>query len=172
MYIYSPSLYQDLFQKTIKCFSIYIPNNKTPNNLKDKDFVSVSDEILDKQDFDKSDTEMEKNESIEELKFPQEYEDGGLIISDDSNEKEMNEPRVQAMFERSRHNISSTFIISQDYSEKPERTFRANGNIYHIFKPNNFRNVQNLFQDKASMDMNLNEFKLLTNTCWNKKYQL
>ena len=29
----------------------------------------------------------------------------------------------------------------------------------------------NLYQDKASIDMTLNEFKLLTSTCWNKNYQ-
>ena len=28
----------------------------------------------------------------------------------------------------------------------------------------------NLYQDKASMDMTLNEFKLLTSSCWNEKY--
>ena len=48
---------------------------------------------------------------------------------------------------------------------------RANGNIYHISKPNNFRDVQNLYQDKASMYMTPNEFKYLTRTCWKEKYQ-
>ena len=85
----------------------------------------------------------------------------------------MNDPRVQAMFKRSRHNNLSIFIISQDYYELPKKNnIRANGNIYHIFKPNNFRDVQNLYQDKASMDMTYNEFKLLTSICWSEKYQL
>ena len=96
---------------------------------------------------------------------------GVIILQDDLNEKEMNDPRVQAMFRRSRHNISSIFIISQDYHELPKRTIRANGNIYHIFKPNNFRDELNICQDKSSMDMTLNEFKLLTSSCWNEKYQ-
>ena len=74
------------------------------------------------------------------------------------------------MFKRGRHNNLSIFIISQDYYELPKRTIRANGNIYHIFKPNNFRDVQNLYQDKASMDMTLNEFKYLTSICLDKKY--
>ena len=75
------------------------------------------------------------------------------------------------MFKRSRHNTLSILIISQDCYELPKRTICANGNIYHIFKPNNFRDVLNLYQDKSSMDMTLNEFKLLTSTCWNEKYQ-
>ena len=75
------------------------------------------------------------------------------------------------MFKRGRHNNLSIFIISQDYYELPKRTIRANGNIYHIFKPNNFRDVQNLYQDKASMDMTLNEFIYLASTCWIKNYE-
>ena len=105
------------------------------------------------------------------MKFPQEYENNSIIILDDLNEKEINNEKIQAMFKRGRHNNLSIFIISQDCYELPKRTIRANGNIYHIFKPNNFRDVQNLYQDKASMDMTLNEFKLLTSTCWNEKYQ-
>ena len=83
----------------------------------------------------------------------------------------MNDPRVQALFKISRDNNLSISIISQDYYDLPKRTIRANGNMYHIFKPNNFRDVQNLAQDKASMDMTLNEFKNPTSICWKGKYQ-
>ena len=62
-------------------------------------------------------------------------------------------------------------LISQDYYELPKRTIRANGKIYHIFKPNNFLDDRNFYQDKASMDMTQDEFKFLTSTCWNEKYQ-
>ena len=83
----------------------------------------------------------------------------------------MDNLRVQAMFKRSRHNLISAFILSQHYYELSKKTIRCNGNIYHKFKPNNFRDVQNLYQDKTSMDMTLNEYKYLTSTCWNKNYQ-
>ena len=171
IYIYSPSLHQELYQKVIKCFSNYIPINIIPNILNEEDIDIVIDEIVNNKDFQKSKTETETYESIEELGFPQEYDDRGIIILDDLNEKEMNDPRVQAMFKRSRHNNLSIFIISQDYYELPKKTIRANGNIYHIFKPNNFLDVRNIYQDKASMDMTLNEFKYLTSTRWNKNYQ-
>ena len=95
-----------------------------------------------------------------------------MNITDDLNEKEVNDPRVQAMFKRSRDNILSIFIISQDYYELPKGIIRANGNVFHTFKPNNFRAVQNLFQDKASTDMTLNEFKYITSTCWNENTNL
>ena len=144
IYIYSPSLHQDLYQKLIKCFSIYIPIHIIANVLNAEDIDIVIDEVVDNKDFEKPDTEIETYESIEELKYPQEHDEGGIIILDGLNEKEMNDPRVQAMFKRSRHNNLSIFIISQDYYELPKRTIRANGNIYHIFKANNFREVQNL----------------------------
>ena len=82
----------------------------------------------------------------------------------------MNDPRVQAMFKRSRHNNISVFIISHDYHELPKRTIRANGNIYHKFKRNNFLDVRFIYQDEVSMDMALEEFKYLTSTCWNENY--
>ena len=90
------------------------------------------------------------------MKYPQEHEEGGMIKPDDLNEREMRNPRVQATFKRSRHNILRFFIINQDYYELPKKTIGANGYIYHIFKPNDFRDVQNLYQDETSMDMTLN----------------
>ena len=170
IYIYSPSLHQDLYQKLIKCFTNYIPIHIIPNILNEEDLDIVIEEVVNYKDFEKSDTEIETYESIDELKFPQEY-DGGIIILDDLNEKEMNDPRVHAMFKRSRHNSLSIFIISQDYYELPKKTIRANGNIYHIIKPNNFLDVRNIYQEKASTDMTLDEFKYLTSTCWNQNYQ-
>ena len=171
IYIYSPSLHQDLYQKLIKCFCNYIPINIIPNILNEPDIDIVIEEVNNNEDFEKSDIEIKTFDSIEELKFPQDYENNSIIILDDLNQKEMEDPRVQAMFKRSRHNNLSIFIISQDYYELSKKTIRCNGNIYHIFKPNNFLDVRNIYQDKASMDMTLNEFKFLTSTCWNEKYQ-
>ena len=172
IYIYSPSLHQDLYQKLIKCFSIYIPIHIIPKILNEEDSDIVIDEIVNNKDFQKSDTEIETYESIEELKFPQEYENNSIIILDDLNQKEMDDPRVQAMLKRSRDNNLSIFIISQDdYYELSKKTIRCNGSIFHVFKPNKFRDVLNLYRNQISMDMTLNEFKLLTSTCWNKNYQ-
>ena len=171
IYIYSPSLHQNLYQRLIKCFSNYIPIHIISNIFNEEDTDIVNEEIVNNKDFEKSDTEMETFDNIEELKFPQEYENNSIIILGDLNQKEMDDPRVQAMFKRSRNNNLSIFIISQDYYELSKRTIRCNGNIFHIFKPNNFSDVRNIYQDKASMEMTLSEFKYLTITCWNKSFQ-
>ena len=160
MYIYSPSFYQDLNQKLLKSFSNYIPFHIFPNILKEEDLDLLIKEVINNKDFEKSDIEIETFEGIEELKYPQEYnsDQSIVIILDDLNQKEIEDIRVQARFKASRHKKKSIFIISQNYYELSKKTIRCNGNIYQIFKPNKYRDVQNLYQVKASMDMILNEF--------------
>ena len=94
-----------------------------------------------------------------------------VIILDDLKEQEVINPRVQTMFKRYEHSNILTILISQDNYWTPKKTVRANGNNYQIFKPKNFRDVRNLYQDKASMDMTIKEYKILTSICWNAKFR-
>ena len=80
----------------------------------------------------------------------------------------MDDPRIQSMFKRCRHHNLSFFKISQDYYELPKRTFPMKISIMYS---NNYRDVQNLYQDEAPMEMTLKNFKLLTSTRWNENYQ-
>ena len=98
---------------------------------------------------------------MEELNYTQDYIYNQPIAFnlDDLNEKEVNNHRVQALFKRSRHNNISSIKISRDYYELPKRTIRTNGNIYHTFKPNVLKDVQNIFQDNANMDVTIKEFE-------------
>ena len=108
IFIYSPSLHQDFYQKIIKSFSNYVPIHIILNILNEGD-IDIIEEIVNKKDFEKSSTEIETYESIEDSLFPQEYENKSIIISDDLYKK-MDDPRVQAMFKRSRRNILSIFL--------------------------------------------------------------
>ena len=112
IYIYSTSIHQDLYQRLIKCFTNYIPINIIPNILNEIDIDIVIEEVINNTDFEKSDTEIETYNNIEEIKFPQDYENNSIIILDDLNEKEINNDKIQAMFKRGRHNNLSIFIIS------------------------------------------------------------
>ena len=160
-----------MYQKLIKSLSKYIPSHIIPNILIEEDIDVVIEEIVHNKDLEKSNTEIETYESIEDLKFPQEHKTNGIIFLDELNEKQKNDRRVQALFKRSRHKNLSIFIISQDCYEIPTKTIRVNEIICHILKPNNFLDVRNIYQDKTSMDMTLKEYKYLTSTCWNEKYQ-
>ena len=130
------------------------------------------DETVNNKNFAKSGTEIETSESDKELKYTQHYDSDQSIVTTivDFNKKEMIDPQDQTSFERSRHSNISSFIRSQQSFELAQRTIGANGNIYHLSKPNNFRDVQNLFQDKASKDITLTELKLLNSTCWHEKH--
>ena len=46
IYIYSPCLHQDLYQKLSKCFSKYTPIHIIPNFLNEEDIDLVIDEIV------------------------------------------------------------------------------------------------------------------------------
>ena len=85
--IYSPSLHQDLYQKIFKCSSNYIPINIIPKILIEEALDIAKSQIDYEKDFEKSDTEIGTYEPTEELKYPQEYKEGGIIILDDLNEK-------------------------------------------------------------------------------------
>ena len=52
VYIYSPSLHQDLYQKLIKCSSNYIPINIIPNILNEEDIDVVIEKIVNNKDFE------------------------------------------------------------------------------------------------------------------------
>ena len=140
IYVFSPFLRQDLYQKLTKCFSNFIPTNIIQEILNEEDIDLLIEEIVNDKNSEKSQTEIETYEPMKEIKYPQEYisDQQIVIILDDLNEKELNDLRVQAMFKRSRHSNISIFIISQDCYDLPKRTNRANGNRYHIFKPKIF----------------------------------
>ena len=87
IYIYSPSLHQNLYRKLIKCFTNYLTIHKIPNILNEKNYDIVIEEIVTNKDFQKSDRGIETYESVEDLKFPREYEDNSIIILDDLNQK-------------------------------------------------------------------------------------
>ena len=54
-----------------------------------EDIDVVIEEIVNNKDFEKSNTEIETYESIEDLKFPQEHESNSIIILDDINQKKL-----------------------------------------------------------------------------------
>ena len=114
-YIYSPSLHRDLYQKLIKCFSNSIPNNIIPNILNEEYLDIVINEIVTNKDVENSLTEIETFDNIEDLKFPQEYENNSIIILDDLNQKKWTILEYRQCLKDQRHNNMSIFIISQDY---------------------------------------------------------
>ena len=94
-----------------------------------------------------------------------------MFFFDGFKEKKTNDPRVQVIFERSRLSKISIFIFGQSYYELPKKNIGDSGIIYHIFKTNKFTVVENLYEDKASMDMTLFAFHFLIFNSWIEKHQ-
>ena len=63
IYIYWPSLHQDLYQKIIKEFSNYLPTNIILNILSEEVRKFIIEEIVTGENFEKSETEIESCES-------------------------------------------------------------------------------------------------------------
>ena len=82
-----------------------IPKNIISKNLDKKDSDVVKDELVNDKDFEKSEKEIETSESKEELKDPQENEDGDVITPNDLIEKAIKDPGVKPIFTRSRRNL-------------------------------------------------------------------
>ena len=68
------------------------------NILNEEDIDLVNDETFGKEDFQKSILVRETYDNIEEGKYPQEYENNSVIVSEDLIEKEINNDKTQAMF--------------------------------------------------------------------------
>ena len=86
-YTFTHQVYFKIFIKLIKCFSNYKSIHIIPNILNEEDIDLIFEDIVNDKDFEKLETEVETSESIEEIKYPQEYEDADIIILDNSNEK-------------------------------------------------------------------------------------
>ena len=136
-------------------------------NISNEDDITplIEEKVVD-ENLEVSDIEIETYESIEvlELSLVLISESQNVNNSDDLNENEKEDPRVEAMFKRSRHCNISFFTVSQDCYELPKRTYWVNGKVYHNFKTTFFRDAQNLYQHKTGVDTKLNDLKLIAST--------
>ena len=156
--IFSPTIYQPTYKTRIKCFNSFLPLNNR--------------EFINDDAFESSHIECESYDNIDELKDPQEYEsDIHTVISlDDLNKQQLQDPRVQMLFKRGRHNNPSIFVISHGFYELPKDTIRENSSIIHHFITNNFANVERIHRQLSSTDMLIKEFKQFCHEVWNDDY--
>ena len=75
IYIYSPSLHQDLYQKIIRCMNAFFTTQHVIQNIINEgysidDIDSVIEIIVNDPDFESSEKEIETYDSVEELKLP------------------------------------------------------------------------------------------------------
>ena len=93
----------------INCFDEFWPINKVHNILNEGDLYLIFEKLHNDTNFKKSEKEIEPFESIENLKYSQDSNSDSPIVNilDNLNEKEMNDPWVQASCKRSKHSSIS-----------------------------------------------------------------
>ena len=89
LYIYSPSLHQDLNRKFFKCFHNYTAKNMIQNSLRKEDLDLIIDELVILENFERSENGIETISSIKELKYSlaSESDFPSVIILDDLSDK-------------------------------------------------------------------------------------
>ena len=85
---YSPSLHQNFYERLIKRFKNYKPVHIIPNVLNGDDIDIVIDEVNKNKDFENFDSEIQTYNGVKELKYPQDFDKGCIIILADLNQKE------------------------------------------------------------------------------------
>ena len=174
--IFSPTIHQPTYKTIIKCFNNFLPLNVIQNILKEQipldELETTIEEIINDEEFETSNIECESYDNIDELKDPQEYESDihTVIILDDLNKQQLQDPRVQMLFKRGRHNNLSIFVISHGFYELLKDTIRENSTIIHHFITNNFANVEYIHRQLASTDMVIKEFKQFCHEVWHDDY--
>ena len=93
--------------------------------------------------------------------------DKNLMIFDDLLLEKQN--KCEDYYVRGRHSNVDCFYLAQNYFKLPRQTIRENSNFICLFKQD-LRNVREIYQDKASDDMMLEDFRKFLHECWLKPF--
>ena len=176
LYVYGKSLNQPKY-KIIKCgfdnnldkeaiFNFF--NNRNEIINKDISPYQVIEEIG-KTFKNNNPIKCQYFESGEDILDPKDLNsiNKNLMIFDDVLLEKQN--KCNDYYTRGRHNNVDCFYLSQNYFRLPRQTIRENSNFICLFKQDN-KNIQHIYQDHASHDMEYDEFKNLCKLCWSKPF--
>ena len=89
--------------------------------------------------------------------------DKNLMILDDCFLGPQN--KAEAYYTRGRHNNCDVIYITQNYFRLPRHTVRENANFIILF-PQDIKNLNHIYSDHCSFDMDLDEFKDFCHRVW------
>jgi hypothetical protein len=90
-----------------------------------------------------------------------------LMIFDDLQLEKQN--KCETYYIRGRHSNVDCFYLAQNYFKLPRQTIRENANFICLF-PQDLKNVNHIYNDHVSTDMEINEFKNLCKTAWDQPH--
>ena len=80
-----------------------------------------------------------------------------------------NQNKAEDFYTRGRHNNTSSIYISQNYHKLPRQTIRSNANILILFSLAK-KDLQHIYHDFISKDMDWKEFEKFCNDTWKNKH--
>ena len=120
-----------------------------------KEFKQDDKDIISCQFFESAEDVPDPKDMNKDLK--------NLMIFDDLQLEKQS--KCESYYVRGRHSNVDCFYLAQNYFKLPRQTIRENANFICIFPQDN-KNITNIYQDHASTDMPLEEFKYLCTRAW------
>ena len=90
-----------------------------------------------------------------------------LMIFDDLLLEKQN--KCEDYYVRGRHSNVNCFYLAQNYFKLPRQTIRENSNFLILFRQD-YKNINHIYNDHVSTDMDIDEFRNLCKQCWSKPY--
>jgi hypothetical protein len=100
----------------------------------------------------------------EQVLPPEEARRDSVFIFDDVIEE--SQANIRKYFTRGRHNRIDVFYLTQSYAKTPKHLIRDNSNFLILFKQDEL-NLQHVYKDHVSGDMEWRDFKSLCDKAWN-----
>ena len=175
--IFSKSLFQPEYRILKKAFKETLSNEviiglfENQNEIKDLGISPISFvEEMAKEIRDKSDVECNFYQSVEDVPEPRELssEKNNLMVFDDLLFEKQKHLRIVIF--RGRHSNVDCFHLAQKYFKLPRQTIRMNANFICMF-PQDFKNLNHIFDDQVGSDLTVEEYRQLYKTTWKKQHR-
>ena len=173
--MYTPSLQQTEYQILVKSIQGGLTNEHIVSIFENQDEIDdpidliedVSSRLIDKEINEMRTCSGFNND--QDLQLPETFDKKkkNLVVFDDcAYDKQSN---IHGYFIRGRHYNINCIYLSQSYFQLPKRSIRDNSNCFIFFKLK-AKDIANVWQDIASLDMQLDSFKTLCNEAWKVKH--
>ena len=177
LYVFGKCLHQPEYKIIKKGFEENLPKETILNiirNIKEIQSKDISpyaliDEVG-KYVPQKEDIKCQFFEKPDEVPDPNNLKttDKNLIIFDDLVADRKQDKCVD-YYVRGRHNNINCFYLTQNYIEVDKHFIRQNTNFICLFEQDE-NNLKNVYNEHASRDMPLSEFKQFCKTCWTQPH--
>lgn len=174
LYVCGPSLHQDVYKILKKGYENGLSKEQLSNLFVNQQMIkknkltplTVIDEYIKQNGSQSVKIKTHFFTSADSIPDPSQLNetDNNLLILDDCFLGPQS--KAEAFYTRGRHNHCDVIYISQNYFRLPRHTIRENTNFIILF-PQDVKNLNHIYSDHCSFDMDLDEFKEFCHRVWN-----